>query len=183
VDDDRRQQKGIMAIRQFLVLAVVATALALVVNVVSPNRIPLVGDYYEIQVRDGMIVPPSAEPGDPPFIAVDRAQAEYTMGTALFVDSRDKSEFDCGTIPGSVNIPFDYLPDNNLREYIDSALGGVAPDKTIITFCSGEECDLSLHLARNLQAMGYSDVLIFFGGSREWEELGFEMERRVNCDE
>jgi rhodanese-related sulfurtransferase len=172
-----------MALRQFLLLGILAAAISLLVNTVSPNRIPLIGDYYQVEVKEGMIVPPSAEPGDPPFIAVDRAQAEFAMGTAVFVDARDESEFECGTIPGAVNMPFDYLPENNLNEYVDSVLGGVDHDKTIITFCSGEECDLSLHLARNLQAMGYTNVLIFFGGAREWEELGFEMERRVKCGE
>jgi 3-mercaptopyruvate sulfurtransferase SseA len=62
----------------------------------------------------------------------------------------------------------------------DSTLG-VGPDYPIIVFCSGEECDLSLHLARNMQAVGYTNVAIFFGGAREWEKFGFEVERRRQC--
>jgi rhodanese-related sulfurtransferase len=172
-----------MILKQLLFLLVLATVLALAVNTVSPNRIPLIGEYFQFKVQDGMIVPPTAEPGDPPFIAVDRAQAEYAMGGALFVDAREEGEFECGTIPGSVNLPFEYLPDGDLEPYVDSVFGGVPKDRTIITFCSGEECDLSLHLARNLQAMGYSDVYIFFGGSREWEKQGFDVERRAACGE
>lgn len=171
-----------MAVRQMFFLGLAAVILSLLVNFVSPNKIPLIGEYYQFQVKDGIIVPPTATEGDPPFIAVDRAQAEFSLGDALFVDARDPEEFNCGTIPGSVSLPFEYMPDDNLATYIDSVLGGAPKNQTIITFCSGEECDLSLHLARNLQSLGYTNVLIFFGGSREWEDLGLEMERRVPCE-
>jgi len=100
----------------------------------------------------------------------------------IFIDARSPEEFACGTIPGAVNIPFDELPEGDLTPYFDSALAGAPRDTRLITFCSGEECDLSLHLARNLQAVGYTDLLIFFGGSREWEKNGLEMERRAKCD-
>ena len=170
-----------MAVRQMFFLGLAAVILSLLVNLVSPNKIPLVGEYYQFSVQNGMIVPPTATVGDPPFIAVDRAQAEFSLGEALFVDARDPEEFDCGTIPGSVSIPFEYLPDENMAGYIDSVLGDAPKDRTIITFCSGEECDLSLHLARNLHALGYTNVLIFFGGAREWEDLGLKMERRTEC--
>lgn len=170
-----------MALRQALLLAIVSGVISLGVNFISPGGIPLVGDYYEFRVEGGVIVPPTAEAGDPPFIAADRARAEFELGTALFIDAREPEEFACGTIRGSLSLPFEYLPAENLASYIDSVLGGAPPEQTLIAFCSGEECDLSLHLARNLQALGYRDVLIFFGGAREWEKLGFEMERRADC--
>ena len=75
------------------------------------------------------------------------------------------------------------MPEGNLESYIDSILGGVEKEHPLITFCSGGECDVSLHLARNLQSLGYPNVAIFFGGSREWEKFGLEVERRVKCDE
>jgi rhodanese-related sulfurtransferase len=171
-----------MVIRQMFLLGLTAAVLSLLVNLVSPNKIPYVGKYYEFSVVEGAIVPPSAEKGDPPFIAIDRAQAEFGLGQALFVDARDVEEFNCGTIPGAVSLPFEELPEDNLAGYVDSVLGGVAKDHPIITFCGGEECDLSLQLARNLQSLGYSNILIFFGGAREWEDKGLTMERRVKCD-
>ncbi|MFC1475288.1 rhodanese-like domain-containing protein, partial [Candidatus Zixiibacteriota bacterium] len=150
---------------------------------VSPNRISLVGEYRDLSSGDGPIIPPTVMEGDPPFIAVDVAQMEFSMGQAMFVDAREFEEFECGTIPGSVNIPFDYLPEDNLDKYIDSALGQVPLDKHLIIFCSGEECDLSLHLARNLQDLNYTKLSIFFGGAREWENFELEIERRVQCGE
>lgn len=172
-----------MAIKQFLTLFIIAAILAGAVNLISPNGIALIGDYRALSSGDGPIVPPTAEPGDPPFIDINQALMEHGLGTSVFVDARDPEEFECGTIPGSVAMPFEYLPEGELSGYLDSTLGGVAFDHALIVFCSGEECDLSLHLGRNLNTFGYSNVFIFFGGAREWEEAGLEIERRVECGE
>lgn len=168
-------------IKQALLILIVTVIVALGVNLVHPDSIPYIGDWRELSSGDGPIVPPEAGEGDPPFIALDKAHVEFVAGNTVFVDARDPSEFECGTIPGSINIPFDYLPYDGLDQYFDSTLAGVAKDDPIVVFCSGEECDLSLHLARNLQDFGYTNLMIFFGGSREWEENGLKMERRVDC--
>jgi len=173
----------LMVVRQALLILILAAALGLGINLVSPNKIAYIGRYRSIASGSDPIVPPSAEPGDPPFIALDVAQLEFNAGTSLFVDARDPEEYACGTIPGAINVPFDYLPEGDLTQYFDSALGGVPRDYPIITFCSGDECDLSLHLARNLQAFGYTNVSIFFGGAREWKKFGLQMEKRAECGE
>ncbi len=172
-------------IRQFILLLVISTILGLGGNLLLPNGIDYIGDYREINLdSDSPVVPPTAEPGDPAFIAIDRAQMEHATSNAVFVDARDPEEFLCGTIPGSINIPFEYIPDEvDLGVYLDSCLGGVEKERPLVVFCSGEECDLSLHLARNLLDLGYAEPLIFFGGAREWEQSGFEVERRSKCDE
>jgi len=171
-----------MALKQSVLLIVVAILVALGVNLISPHSIELIGKYRSLSNGDGPIVPPTAEPGDPPFVDIDEAYLDYTQGNALFVDARDETEFDCGTIPQAVNIPFEYLPDGDLAPYFDSVLSGAPKDTTIIVFCSGEECDLSLHLARNMKSLGYTHTLIFFGGAREWEKNGLELERRPGCE-
>ncbi|MCD6250159.1 MAG: rhodanese-like domain-containing protein [candidate division Zixibacteria bacterium] len=168
--------------KQLMTLLILSVVLAFGSNLVLPNSIPFVGEYRSISSSGEPIVPPSAELGDPPFIDLNRARFEYDLGTAIFLDSRSPEEFDCGTIPGSINIPFEYMPDGDLTEYLDSAFSGAAFDKTIINYCSGEECDLSLYMGRFLNTSGYTNVMIFFGGSREWEQAGFEVERRVKCD-
>ena len=168
-------------IRQAIILLVYAGILGAAVNYFSPNSIPYVGEYRELSSGDGPIIPPSAGPGDPAFIAVNIAEDIFKTGGTMFVDARDPAEYECGTIPGSVNLPFEYLPEENMEQYVDSILGSAAKTQPLIVFCSGEECDLSLHLGRNLQALGYTQISIFFGGSREWEKLGLEIERRADC--
>ncbi len=168
-------------IRQALVLLFFSAVIGLGVNLFHPKKIPFIGEYRELSAGGAPIIPPSAVAGDPPFIAIDAAQMEHQAGGTLYVDARDSAEFNCGTIPGSVNLPFDYLPEKNLAGHIDSSLGRVSKEMPMIIFCSGEECDLSLHLARNLQSLGYSRVSIFFGGAREWEKFGLEVQRRAQC--
>lgn len=171
-------------LRQLVIIGILSTVLGLGINLVSPNRIDYIGKYRVLQGGDKPVIPPDVDPGDPPFMALDLAELEYTRGEALFVDSREPEEFDCGTIPGSINVPFDYLPEGDLAPYFDSAFGGAPLDRLIITYCSGEECDLSLHLARNLQILGYTNVFIFYGGAREWENFGLGLEkRRDDCGE
>ncbi len=168
---------------QLVVLLIIASILGLVRNIVPANSIDYIGKWRTLSNGDDPIVPPNADKGDPPFISINIAQMEHMAGGAVFIDAREVSEFECGTIPGSVSIPFEYLPDENIDTYVDSALGGLEKDHPTIIFCSGEECDLSLHLARNMQDFGYTNMMIFFGGSREWDNYGLEIERRVECEE
>jgi len=172
-----------MALKQALILLLLAIVVGMAVNAFSPKAIPYVGNYRALSSGDGPIVPPSAQPGDPPFIDINQAQMEYEIGASLFIDARSPEEFVCGTIPGSINVPFEYLPESDLGKYFDSVLSSVRHGKTLVTFCSGEECDLSLHLGRNLNAYGYTNVLIFFGGAREWEKFGLQLERRPECEQ
>jgi len=170
-------------LRQAFVLLFFASILGFGVNSFHPNAIPLIGEYRELSEGSEPVVPPSAAEGDPPFIAINEAKLDHEAGSSLFIDARDPSEFECGTIPGSINMPFDYLPEDSLELYMDSVLSGAAKEQSLIVFCSGEECDVSLHLARNLQAFGYTGVKIFFGGAREWGKFKYEVEERVNCAE
>lgn len=169
--------------KQIVILLALATLLSVGVNLVSPNRIPLVGQWPSLHTGSDPIVPPDPQPGDPPFIALDVAEMEFYQGDALFVDAREPDEFECGTIESSINVPFDLLPDGDLQPYFDSIFTGYGGTKMIITYCSGEECDLSLHLARNLKAHGYGNAAIFFGGWREWESNSLPVERRRDCSD
>jgi rhodanese-related sulfurtransferase len=171
-----------MALKQVLALLLLSAVIGVAINVISPNGIPLVGKYRTLSSGEGPIVPPSAQTGDPPFIDINQAQLEFEVGGSVFVDARDPDEYLCGTIPGSINIPFENLPEGDLGKYFDSVLSGSSHDPTLVVFCSGEECDLSLHLGRNLRHYGYGNVLIFFGGAREWEKSGLEVERKKECE-
>lgn len=172
-----------MIAKQIFSILLITIACGTLANVISPNKIPFVGEYRELSSGDGPIVPPTADAGDPPFIAIDVAEMEFSLKKAIFVDARDPEEFNCATIPGSINLPFEYLPEENLAQYVDSALQNCSKDTHLIVFCSGEECDLSLHMARNLQDLGYTNLSIFFGGAREWENFNLELQRGEGCEE
>ncbi len=169
--------------KQIFIILFISILLGSITNFVSPNKIPFIGEYRELSSGDGPVIPPSASEGDPPFIAIDVAEMEFSLKNTVFIDARDYEEFICATIPGSINIPFEYLPEENVAEFVDSSLSYMSKETPIIIFCSGEECDLSLHMARNMQDFGYTNLSIFFGGSREWENFELEMERGEGCVE
>ncbi|MFZ5981220.1 MAG: rhodanese-like domain-containing protein [Candidatus Zixiibacteriota bacterium] len=172
-----------MVYKQLVVLLIFAIILGMGANLLSPNKIEFISAYRDLSGSDGPIIPPDAVENDPPFIDINVAHFEHSTQRTIFIDAREPEEFNCGTIPGSINIPFDLLPDGDLKLYFDSCLGHIAYDQPIVTYCSGEECDLSLHLARNLADNGYTNIMIFFGGSREWEKFGLPIERRTECGE
>ncbi|MEE8575905.1 MAG: rhodanese-like domain-containing protein [candidate division Zixibacteria bacterium] len=170
-------------LKESIILLVMAILLSLGINLFSPNQITVIGQYRSVSTGDDPVIPPDAIEGDPRFIDLAVAQMNHATGSAVFVDARDPEEFVCGTIPGSVNLPFEYLPEEDLESYVDSALGAIGRDYPLVVFCSGEECDLSLHMGRLFQDMNFSSIEIFFGGAREWEEAGLEMERIEQCGE
>ena len=95
----------------------------------------------------------------------------YDADAALFVDSRDRLDYEIGHIPGSVNMPYEeVIADPVALESVDS--GG----RPIIAYCSGGTCETSLGLAYALFDHGHSKVLVFLGGYPEWEQAGYPIE-------
>lgn len=112
-----------------------------------------------------------AQPGDAPFVSLSKAIALHNGG-ALFLDARSSDEFIAGHIPGARNLPF-----YEMEEFEQAALEGAVPGDRIVVYCEGVGCELSLFLARDLQARGFTDVNIFYGGFPEWQGAGLEIEK------
>jgi rhodanese-related sulfurtransferase len=156
---------------QAVLIIIIAAVLALIVNTFSNNRIPLKGSWPSISGSDSVVIPPSAQEGDPPFISLDEAAAKYQSRKVVFIDARDTADYSLGHIKGALNIPYDYY-----EAFWDRAMADLAKDMTFVIYCSGTECELSLFLGRDMVARGYRNVLIFFGGWREWEKAGLPIE-------
>lgn len=82
----------------------------------------------------------------------------------LLIDGRSESAYHRGHIPGAVNIPYiqrDY--------FFKKLLADVARETPIIVYCSGENCNTSVKLARSLSGkFGFIHVRVFEGGWEEW---------------
>jgi rhodanese-related sulfurtransferase len=145
-----------------------AIFIAFTVNLVAPHRIPLIGHWPSVSGSDTVVVPPSADEGDPPFVSLDEAATKYQMKSVLFIDARDPEDYEYAHIKGAINIAYDYLEEDfweNPPEIFDKYRG-------FVIYCSGTECDLSLMMGREMQYLGYENIFIFFGGWREWERAG-----------
>ena len=113
-----------------------------------------------------------AKPGDPPFVGLADVIRVQRGKSAALLDARSSKEFKEGRIPGARNLPY-----YELEAYQSQALEGLTAETSIIIYCEGIGCELSFFLGRELQAGGFKDIRIFYGGYPEWKEAGLPIEK------
>lgn len=157
---------------QALILIIISVVVAFTTNAVRQENLALIGNWPSMSGSDSVIVPPSAQEGDPPFISLDEAAAKFQSSEVLFIDARDPEDYEYGRIQGAINLPYE-----ELDVYWDEVSLRISMDRPLVLYCSGEECESSLMLAREMVLRGWDDVYVFFGGWREWEKAGLPVER------
>ena len=153
---------------QIAFFIVSAAILAVGRNTLAPGKIPWVGEWSKPAVSEGdsMPRPKSSQANDPPFLTFEEAKAMYGSPDVIFVDARYPEDYTAGHINGAMLLPFEMFDD-----YWPAVEQKMPKDKEIVTYCGGEDCELSLFLARWLRdKYGYKDVYIFFGGAVKWKE-------------
>jgi rhodanese-related sulfurtransferase len=153
-----------LPIGQIIVIAITSTVLSLTLNAVRPDGIPLLAK--ELAVAEEI----EYDTAEPRLFAItlDQALELYQKGT-VFVDAREPEYYQEGHIKGAWNIPF-FL---ELVFKLDSLQGKDAP---MVIYCSGDECGSSEDLAYELQAEGFSNLLVFKGGWTAWNTSGHPIE-------
>lgn len=86
----------------------------------------------------------------------------------LVINALSSEEFAEGHIPGSENVP-NSAP--NVAAQVERLAG--RKDRTVVVYCAGPKCQASHEAARTLESAGFSEVLHFPGGMKEWEEAGY----------
>jgi adenylyltransferase/sulfurtransferase len=97
---------------------------------------------------------------------VDAREAQE-MADAVFVDVREREEWDEGHIPGAAFVP---------RGNLESRIENVVPDRStpIVIYCaSGAR---SAFAAKSLGELGYENVASLTGGIVDWKRNGYEIE-------
>ncbi len=148
-----------------VILSLLALALAVIVNAVSPKGIDIIGEWYDNREKNELEIPPSYDAEFDSLISMQEAYLLWKDSAAIFLDTREPYEYDEGHIPGSINFPFDYWDDCWQR--VEPLL---SKDAVIVCYCGGFDCELSLFTARELKMIGYDNALIFFGGINKWSE-------------
>ena len=101
---------------------------------------------------------------EPVFIGVVLAEKLFNE-KAIFIDARDKDIYSEGHIKGAINIPWESSNNNN----IDKSLIDIQYDESIIIYCSGGDCTLSIDLGEYIfNELSYERVFIFEGGYPSW---------------
>lgn len=135
---------------------------ALSVNGINPFRkvavVPMIDNGNAID-KEGIRI-----------INLERMQAIVESG-GLVIDARTPGEYEEGHIPSAVLL--DYY---EMARYFDEVLAPITPEHEITLYCTGPTCEDSELLARELHAMGYTNLLIFTGGYEEWIAAGLPVE-------
>ncbi len=145
---------------QAAAIVLMGFALSIALNSVRPNGIPLVGDWSP----EGRI---TGESGESLIIPFEDARKLFEAGDAVFLDARPASDYESGHIQGAKNLPWLEFDD-----YFDRIVAELPENRTIITYCEGETCDLGKQLARALIDMGFPHVRVLANGWGVWKKQG-----------
>jgi sulfur-carrier protein adenylyltransferase/sulfurtransferase len=95
---------------------------------------------------------------------IQPADAAALDGGALFLDVRERDEWEEGHIPGALHIPR-----GTLESRVESAVPG--HERPLVVYCAGGS--RSAFAAKTLDELGYGDVRSLAGGFTEWKRNGF----------
>jgi len=86
----------------------------------------------------------------------------------VLVDALSAEHYESSHLPGAINLPY---------EFVDEA-GAVLPDKEaeIVIYCMNKDCEASVEEARELEGMGYRNVLQYAAGKQDWIRAGLPVE-------
>ena len=102
-------------------------------------------------------------------IEIDAAKAKILHDSGIvFFDSRGKSVYELGYIPGATNL-FSHKVKSDLPDL-------VRQDAGIVFYCGGPNCHLAAHSSARALALGYTRVYYFAGGFLAWEAAGYPVE-------
>jgi sulfur-carrier protein adenylyltransferase/sulfurtransferase len=107
-------------------------------------------------------------------IDAPRASERLTDGGELFLDVRERDEWEEGHIPGAVHIP---------RGLLESRVESALPDRTqpVVVYCAAG--NRSAFAAKTLEELGYENVSSLAGGFTDWKRNGFPFELPRALDE
>jgi rhodanese-related sulfurtransferase len=189
-----------MNISKILSITLISFLLALVYNHLNPNGLKIIREERvlnwddvslsvsdtlnspidEINLNpskqsDSVLIDKNDEPiesfQEPKAIKLDFAYKLFMDGVK-FIDARSSDEFSEGHIKGAVNIPF-YGSENYLN-----VINSLNKNESVVTYCSGAVCDISILSADELFEMGFKRVYVFIGGFEEWTKNNYPINKK-----
>jgi len=157
----------IVFIKQAVYITCISVIIALVVNSIRPDGLPLI-KKPEDQKKNN-------ETSGFKLISIEDAIKMHNRKDVIFVDARSVEDYNYCHIQGAIN-----LPDHNFDSNIDSFLSKVTFDIKIITYCEGVECPLAYHLAEKLFFFGYENVYYFNAGIEAWQNQSLPVDKNEN---
>ncbi len=99
--------------------------------------------------------------------AGDARERAASSEPPLFLDVREREEWEEGYVPGALHVP---------RGQLESRIEGLLPDRSreVVVYCSGGS--RSAFAAKSLTELGYERVSSLTGGFTDWKRNGFDVE-------
>jgi adenylyltransferase/sulfurtransferase len=107
-------------------------------------------------------------------VDASRAAELRETDSPVFVDVRERSEWDEGHVPGAVHVP---------KSHLESRIEQAVPDRDagVVVYCaSGSR---SVFAAKTLEELGYENVVSLAGGFTDWKRNGFPFDLPRALDE
>ncbi len=146
------------------------TAAAVDTTPSAAPRVRAATDSSETTAKQPTPHPPPAAAA-PREINTDQAKRIFDKGGALWVDARNEDEFAQGHIPGAINVyAYDFGP------HIPTLLG-YDFDRLVVVYCGGGLCELSHEAADEMVKLGFRNVLVYTGGTEEWNAKNYPFTR------
>ncbi|MFW5901676.1 MAG: rhodanese-like domain-containing protein [Thermodesulfobacteriota bacterium] len=103
-------------------------------------------------------------------ISLEQARELYNADQAIFIDARPEPAYRTGHIKDAINLPWQRAEEECFR-----VLEQIPMDRPIVTYCDGKTCDLSEHLARFFQDLGYTKARSLHNGLSRWQKKGLPL--------
>lgn len=143
---------------QLVLILAAAGVLGTAAQFFSPSRIPWREDWSEHAqtkaLRAGLAIADT-----------DQARALVENGAVLIFDARSQQDYDAGHLPGALS-----LPDEHRVEAFPMYASFLVPEQRVLVYCSGKTCDESLELSLFLKEQGHTNVVLYLGGFKAWQE-------------
>lgn len=156
-----------IAARDALCITSVAVVLALTVNALRADRLPLIAR------KDFDILVPCPEPLGSA-VAITPTDPRVVDANSLLIDARSNDEFRAWHLPSAISVPFDWLAE---QEEITNTAKVVARDvarsakHAVVVYGDGGEPDSGQQWAALLNTAGIRNVTYVTGGSVALREL------------
>jgi rhodanese-related sulfurtransferase len=106
-------------------------------------------------------------------ISLIDAKKLFLQHAAVFIDARSKEDFEKAHVKGAKSLPWHDVD----RKFI-AVTENIPDSATIITYCDGESCELSHHLANFLIDAGFNHVRVLVNGWTKWRDAHLPVEKR-----
>jgi len=135
------------------------------INQFRNNRLPLFEDWS----MEARLMSPSGKRLD---ISLVEAKNLFFKQAAIMMDARPNDDYEKGHIRNARSLPWEEVDQRFMEVTKD-----ISVDTPIITYCDGETCNLSHHLANFLLDMGFTNVRILVNGWTKWQNADLPIDK------